>query len=148
MNQIRPWLYIGKYRETLDYRLLRSRNITAMLFLAELVEHDGITPIYLEVEDGEPLPIDKLQKGVDFVKEQKQQGKNILIACGAGISRSATYAIATLKEIESLSLVEAFHEVKKAHPHAMPHMALWGSLCQYYNETIPWVEIAFSGNQS
>jgi hypothetical protein len=58
MNQIRPWLYIGKYRETLDSRL------------------------------------------------------------------------------------EAFASVQQAHPDAMPHMALWNSLCQYYEKPIPWIEIA------
>jgi len=133
VNKIRPWLYIGKYRDTLDFRLLKSRNITAMLLLAELVEHDGIASYYLEVEDGEPLPADKLQIGLEFVKEQKQQGKNVLVACGAGISRSATYAIAALKEIEGLSLLEAFREVKQTHPDAMPH---WRSGIHFVRITV------------
>lgn len=142
MNQIRPWLFIGKYRETVDYRLLKARNISAMLLLAELVEHEGIHSCYLAVEDGEPILVNKLKKGVEFVVTQKQQGDVILIACGAGISRSTAFAIAALKEIEGLTLLEAFHQVKQAHPEAMPHMALWDSLCQYYDEPIPWVEIA------
>ena len=60
MDKIRPWLYIGKYRETLDGRYLSAHNITAMLLLAELVEHPGITSLYLAVEDGEPLPSESL----------------------------------------------------------------------------------------
>lgn len=141
MNQIRPWLYVGKYRETLDFRLLKSCRITAMLLLAELVEHDGMISYYLDVADGEPLPDNLLKKGVDFVMTQKQQGGVILIACGAGISRSAAYAIAALKEDEALPLLEAFHEVKQAAPEIMPHSTLWDSLCQYYGESIPWIEI-------
>ena len=101
MNQIRPWLYIGKYRETRDYRLLTAHGITAMLLLAELVEHPGITSLYLAVEDGEPLPHEMLTKGVDFVKAQKAAGQTILVACGAGISRSASFAAAALKEMKT-----------------------------------------------
>lgn len=142
MDQIRPWLFIGKYRETLDYHFLRSHGITAMLLLAELVEHDAITSLYLAVEDGESIPVDMLQKGIDFITEKKEQGDVILIACGAGISRSAAYAIAALKAFEDKALVEAFRVVKEAHPESMPHPALWESLCKYYDEPVPWIEIA------
>jgi protein-tyrosine phosphatase len=142
MNQIRPWLYIGKYRETLDYQLLSAHNITAMLLLAELVEHPGITSLYLAVEDGEPLPGEMLAKGVEFVKVQKEAGQTVLVACGAGISRSTAFAVAALKEIENISLRQAIHIVKQAHPDSMPHFKLWQSLCDYYGEIIPWIEIA------
>jgi protein-tyrosine phosphatase len=142
MNQIRPWLYIGKYRETLDYRLLNMFNISAMLLLAELVEHEGITSRYLAVEDGQPLSAELLQEGVAFARAHQEQGGVVLVACGAGISRAATFATAVLKEVEGLTLREAFHEVQRSHPDAMSHMALWNSLCQYYDEPIPWIEIA------
>lgn len=142
MDRIRPWLYIGKYRETLDFQLLQSNGITAMLLLAELVEHEGISSCYLAVEDGEPLPNELLQEGIDFIATKKQQEDTILIACGAGISRSATYAIAALKEIEGKRLVDAFHAVKQAHPVSMPHPALWATLCEHYDEPVAWEEIA------
>jgi protein-tyrosine phosphatase len=126
----------------LDYQLLAAHNITAMLLLAELVEHPGITSLYLAVEDGEPLPSEMLAKGIEFVTAQKQAGQTVLVACGAGISRSATFAVAALKEIESLSLREAIYIVKQAHPDSMPHFKLWQTLCDYYNEAVPWIEIA------
>ena len=142
MDQIRPWLFIGKYRETRDFPLLSSRGISAMLLLAELVEHDGICSYYLAVEDGEPLSRDLLKAGIDFVVAKREREETILIACGAGISRSAAYAIAALKEIEGLSLVDAFQVVKNAHPEAMPHPTIWNSLCDYFGEPVPWHEIA------
>jgi protein-tyrosine phosphatase len=113
-----------------------------MLLLAELVEHPGITSLYLAVEDGEPLPSEMLAQGVEFVKAQKEAGQTVLVACGAGISRSASFAVATLKEIEGLSLREAIHTVKQAHPDSLPHYKLWQSLCDYYSEAVPWIEIA------
>jgi hypothetical protein len=138
---VRPWLYIGKYRETLDGHLLGANNIGAMLQLADLVDQPGIRSLYLPVDDGLPLPVDLLRQGVDFVRAEKRRGHIVLIACGAGISRSATFAVAALKEEEGLSLLDAYRVVKSRHPGAMPHFALWESLCSYYQEDVPFREL-------
>jgi hypothetical protein len=47
MDAIRPWLYVGKYRETLNASLLRAKGIDTMLELAEAIEYPGITSLYL-----------------------------------------------------------------------------------------------------
>ncbi len=137
MDAIRAWLYVGKYRETLSVNLLAGKKIGAMLQLAQAVTHSHITSIYLPVEDGEPLPDHLLRQGVDFVLSAQQRGQTVLIACGAGISRSATFAVAVLKEAEGLSLLEAVRTVKKHRPESLPHPALLESLCAYYGEEIP-----------
>jgi protein-tyrosine phosphatase len=136
MNAIRPWLYIGKYRETLDKDLLFVKKIDAMLQLAEAVKHPNITSLYLPVEDGVPLPEYLLQQGVKFVLFEKSLGHTVLIACGAGMSRSVVFVVAVLKEAEGLSLLEALQAVKHHHPESLPHPALWESLCTYYHEEI------------
>ena len=141
MNQIRPWLYIGNYRETKDYPYLTQHNIGAMLLLAERVEHPGITSLYLPVEDGKPLPHDVLQEGLIFIHQQHELGKIVLVACGAGISRSGAYTVAALKESENLSLLDAFQQVQQRHPDTMPHFRLWQTLCAYYGEDVPWIEL-------
>lgn len=138
MYQIRPWLYIGKYRETLNPYLLAAHKIGAMLQLADLVEQPGITSLYLDVDDGVPLPLELLRQGVDFVITNKGQNSKVLIACGAGISRSAAFAVAALKEIEGLDLLSGLRAVKQKHPEAMPHPAIWESLCAYYQENVPF----------
>ena len=141
MNKIRSWLYIGKYKETRNFYQLSKFKITSMLLLAELVEHPGITSRYLAVDDGVPLPTNLLREGVQFVIDEKKRVHTILVACGAGISRSATFATAVLKEVEQISLSEAFQIVKQNHPEAMPHPALWKSLCTFYNEAVSWRSI-------
>jgi protein-tyrosine phosphatase len=141
MNQIRPWLYVGKYRETLEPDLLGLHQIDAMLQLAEAVKQPGIISLYLPVEDGEPLLLDLLRQGVDFVLNEKYSDLTTLIACGAGQSRSVAFAVASLKEAEDLPLLTAWQEVKRRHPEALPHMALWESLCTYYAEPIPFLRI-------
>ncbi|MCP4422181.1 MAG: dual specificity protein phosphatase family protein [Chloroflexi bacterium] len=144
MNAARSWLFIGKYRETRNLPLLRSHNIGAMLQLAELVEQPGIETLYLPVDDGVPLPVNLLQKGIDFVTMQKAQGKTVLISCGAGISRSAAFVTAVLKETENLDLLTALKSVQQKHPVAMPHPAIWQSLCIHYNENIPFLDTLIS----
>jgi protein-tyrosine phosphatase len=136
MNAIRPWLYVGKYRETLNANLLSAKKIGAMLQLAEAVKHPNIASLYLPVEDGVPLPSHLLRQGIDFVLSEKHRGCTVLIACGAGISRSVTFAIAALKETEDLSLLEAVQSVSRRHPESLPHPALWESLCAYYHEEV------------
>jgi len=141
MDEIRPWLYIGKYRETLQVSYLRSKSIQAMLQLADNVEHLGITSLYLPVEDFAPLKFVLLEKGVSFIRELKKLGNRVLVACGAGINRSSTFCTAALKEEEGLSLLDAFKEVKKSHPESMPHEPVWESLCNYYEEKISYLDI-------
>lgn len=134
MISIRPWLLIGKYRETLDHDLLACAQVGALLHLAAPVEPPGITTLHLPVEDGEPLEAPVLRQGVEFVLAQRAAGKKVLVACGAGISRSTSFAIAALKEAEDLSLLAAAREVRRLHPDGLPHIALWSSLCLHYQE--------------
>jgi protein-tyrosine phosphatase len=141
MDQIRPWLYIGSVRDTLNSSYLSLKSIGAMLQLAAKVEQPGITSFYLPVEDFEPLNFERLEKGISFVREQKKLGKRILVACGAGINRSSSFCTAILKEEENRSLFDAFKEVKKKHPEAMPHEPVWESLCRYYNEFVPYLDV-------
>jgi hypothetical protein len=47
MDPIRPCPYIGKYRETVNQHLPSINGIQAMLLLEELVQHPGITSLYI-----------------------------------------------------------------------------------------------------
>jgi len=141
MHFIRPWLAIGKYRETLDAPLPAAQGIGAMLQLAEAVEHPGISSLYLTVDDGVPLAEYQLRRGVEFVLTEKSAGHTVLIACGAGISRSATFSVAALKEAEGLHLPDAMRAVRQQHPDALPHPELWDSLCSYYQEPVSFHEL-------
>lgn len=137
MYKIRDWLYVGKYRELLTLDTLPAGQIGAVLQVLELgVDLDTVPTLQLDITDGRPLPAGALKRGVEFVRSQKAEGKNVLVACGAGISRSSTFAIAALKEEEDLDLLQAFREVCLRHPTAMPHPDLWESVCAYYNVKI------------
>jgi protein-tyrosine phosphatase len=133
MYTIRPWLTIGKYAETRNLNLLQVSGIHAMLQLAEAVPQPGIESLYLAVEDGEPLPIPLLEQGITFIREQKSQDHHVMVACGAGISRSVLFSMAALMAEENLSLFDAYRDIVAIHPTAMPHHALGLSLAQYHH---------------
>lgn len=141
MNQIRDWLFIGGYWDTKNTALLLHHNVTAMLQLADNVAQDGVTSLYLPVEDGYPLPDGALAKGIAFVREQKAASKTILVACGAGISRSTTFAIGALKEEEGGTVLENYLKIREKHENALPHMSLWHSLNQHYGEDTLYQDI-------
>ena len=141
MDQIRPWLFIGAYRDTINKSYLTLRCINAMLQLAERVDQPDIVSLYLPVEDLAPISSKHIRQGVDFVREHKAKDNRVLVACGAGMNRSSAFSTAALKEDEGISLFEAFKEVKRHHPESMPHQPVWESLCTYYAEPSPYLDI-------
>ena len=141
MDPIRPWLFIGNYRDALNKRFLELNSILALLHLADVVEHPDIDVLCLPVEDMETIPPSMIRKGIEFIRTHANQKHHILITCGAGINRSTAYCIVALKEIEGVGLFEAYKDVKKRHYDALPNRLIWESLCEYYKESVPYLDI-------
>ena len=71
MYQIRDWLYVGKYSQTRNLLTLNQYGINAMLQLADYVPQENIETLFLNVDDGEPLPTGMIERGLQFLREQK-----------------------------------------------------------------------------
>lgn len=140
MHKIRNWLFIGKYRETISHPLLHSYRIEAMLHLVEDVQHKGIETLYMPIDDGVPVRQEILKRGIDFICEQKAQGKVILSACGAGISRSTTFAMGALMQEEKIDIWEAYQAILDRNPDALPAPDLVVSLGDYFGTPIEKLE--------
>jgi len=134
MYRIRPWLYIGKVRETGNPSMMSAYNIGAILQLAYPATHPNIESLYIEIDDGIPLPPNALQQGLAFAHAQRNLGRTLVIGCGAGISRSVMFTMAVLHEEEGISLLDAYEQIAAIHPEAMPHYELLKSLGAYYND--------------
>ena len=132
MIKIRLWLYQGNYRDTINLSLLQAYNIKAMLHLADNVRQPNIETLYLPIEDGESIPTHYIKQGIDFVLQHRPGP--VLIACGAGISRSTTFTAAILKITEKIALKTALHEIYNIYPDAQSHPAVWQSMCDYFGE--------------
>jgi len=112
-----------------------------VLQLAAPVKLDGIMSLYLSVKDMSPISPHLFKEGVEFVRSEKEKGHKILVACAAGINRSTAFCIASLKEIEGISLLNAFKEVQRNHPRSMPQEMVWESLCRYYKEETSYIDL-------
>lgn len=141
MQQIRDWLFIGKYAETRRLDFLQEAGIQAMLQLADYVSQPDIETLFLSVEDGVSLPSTLIKKGINFIREQKAQGRTVLVACGAGMSRSVTFGIAAIMEEEGRGLFEAYREIYLHHRAAEPHYELILSLTAYYDKPMDLLDI-------
>lgn len=135
MIPIRPWLFVGRFRDTKNRELLEAHHIGAMLQLAEPVQQPGIDSLYLPVEDGEAIQAAYLYQGIEFICTQKKLGRVVLVACGAGQSRSVAFAAAALVEEEGLDLLDALKAIRDCHPEAGPHPQILESLAKYYGST-------------
>ena len=142
MDQIRPWLYIGNLQDSKNFSYLKQNSIEAILQLEAPVEHEGITSLYLRIQDKTPVHFTKFQQGLGFIKDQKSLGRQVLVACHYGVSRSSTFCIAALKMEEGLSLFDSFKEVNKSRSEAMPDLTIWESLCSFYDEKASHIELS------
>ncbi|MEM9955900.1 MAG: dual specificity protein phosphatase [Chloroflexota bacterium] len=150
MYKIRDWLYISNYPTAKVPQTLKQYGIQAMIQLYQPIQVEGIESKFVRMLDGIPIMPSYLQESITFIREQNRKKHRLLSTCGAGISRSVTMAIVALKEVEGLTMFEAYHSIYQYHPTAMPDHVHWQSVANYYGEDADfwtvWADISLLDN--
>lgn len=123
-DKITPQLWLGGAPHySRDYKFLLDNGITAVLNIRAEREDDvnlyrkhDITYKQLKVLDVTVPSGEMIEAGVEFVREQIEDGRTVLVHCAKGRGRSATIVAAYLMKHEGLSVEEATHKMKSIRP--------------------------------
>lgn len=135
-TRILPNLYLGCQRDVLNKELMQQNGIGYVLNASNTCPKPDFIPeshfLRVPVNDSfceKILPW--LDKSVDFIEKAKASNGCVLIHCLAGISRSATIAIAYIMKRMDMSLDEAYRFVKEKRPTISPNFNFMGQLMDY-----------------
>ncbi|XP_077399741.1 dual specificity protein phosphatase 16 [Vanacampus margaritifer] len=135
-TRILPHLYLGCQRDVLNKEVMQRNAIVYVLNASNTCPKPDFIPdshfLRVPVNDGfcdKILPW--LDVSLDFIEEAKASDACVLVHCLAGISRSATIAIAYIMKRMDMSLDEAYRFVKEKRPSISPNFNFLGQLLDF-----------------
>ncbi|XP_005988726.1 dual specificity protein phosphatase 16 [Latimeria chalumnae] len=135
-TRILPHLYLGCQRDVLNKDLMQQNDIGYVLNASNTCPKPDFIPeshfLRVPVNDSfceKILPW--LDKSVEFIEKAKASNDRVLVHCLAGISRSATIAIAYIMKKMDMSLDEAYRFVKEKRPTISPNFNFLGQLLDF-----------------
>ncbi|KAI4903869.1 hypothetical protein NFI96_022125 [Prochilodus magdalenae] len=135
-TRILPHLYLGCQRDVLNRDLMQQNDIAYVLNASNTCPKPDFIPeshfLRVPVNDSfceKILPW--LDKSVEFIEKAKACNARVLVHCLAGISRSATIAIAYIMKRMDMSLDEAYRFVKEKRPTISPNFNFLGQLLDF-----------------
>ncbi|KAH0616371.1 hypothetical protein JD844_027413 [Phrynosoma platyrhinos] len=135
-TRILPHLYLGCQRDVLNKELMQQNDIGYVLNASNTCPKPDFIPeshfLRVPVNDSFCEKIFPwLDKSVDFIEKAKASNGRVLVHCLAGISRSATIAIAYIMKRMDMSLDEAYRFVKEKRPTISPNFNFLGQLLDF-----------------
>ncbi|KAL7370539.1 hypothetical protein ABVT39_003607 [Epinephelus coioides] len=135
-TRILPHLYLGCQRDVLNKDLMQQNDIVYVLNASNTCPKPDFIPeshfLRVPVNDSfceKILPW--LDRSVEFIEKAKASNARVLVHCLAGISRSATIAIAYIMKRMDMSLDEAYRFVKEKRPTISPNFNFLGQLLDF-----------------
>ncbi|KAM9312986.1 dual specificity protein phosphatase 16 [Gastrophryne carolinensis] len=135
-TRILPHLYLGCQRDVLNKEVMQQNEIAFVLNASNTCPK----PDFIRDSHFLRVPVNDsfcekilpwLDKSVDFIEKAKASNSRVLVHCLAGISRSATIAIAYIMKRMDMSLDEAYRFVKEKRPTISPNFNFLGQLLDF-----------------
>ena len=130
-------LYLGDLTAAQDIEYLKENKISCVLTVADIKALSlpkSIVSSYLRIPADDSVSF-KLNAYYDqcfkFIQENRSRGKNVLVHCMAGISRSAAIVMGYLMATENMNLESAYKFVRKKRTLAFPNMGFVKQLKDY-----------------
>jgi predicted protein tyrosine phosphatase len=136
-------LYIGALEHSVDIKLHKEKNISAIvsalpeevMLPCPEINSENYNLLRISVNDSRVngLNLDHLKIFEDFINAQFEQGRNVLVHCHMGISRSVTLVISWIMKYFNLNDTEAMKLVVSKRPQASPNFHFCYLLMKYNN---------------
>lgn len=134
-TRILPFLYLGSQHDAnnrqllLDYSILYELNVSVSCPRPDFVQESHFMRIPVNDNFSEKL-LPYFNDAFHFIDKVRESGGCVLVHCLAGISRSATVAIAYVMKHLRLPFEEAYMYVKSRRPTISPNINFVGQLAE------------------
>ncbi|XP_063053373.1 dual specificity protein phosphatase 8 isoform X2 [Engraulis encrasicolus] len=135
-TRILPHLYLGSQKDVLNKELMAQHGVTYVLNASntcpkpEFIQESHFMRIPVNDNYCEKL-LPWLDKTNAFIDKAKVSNCRVIVHCLAGISRSATIAIAYIMKTMGLSSDDAYRFVKDKRPSISPNFNFLGQLLEF-----------------
>ncbi|KAI5098436.1 dual specificity protein phosphatase 8-like [Silurus meridionalis] len=136
LTRILPHLYLGSQKDVLNKELMAQNGITYVLNASntcpkpDFISENHFLRIPINDSYCEKL-LPWLEKTNEFIDKAKVSNCRVIVHCLAGISRSATIAIAYIMKTMGLSSDDAYRFVKDRRPSISPNFNFLGQLLEF-----------------
>ncbi|XP_010216037.1 PREDICTED: dual specificity protein phosphatase 8 isoform X2 [Tinamus guttatus] len=135
-TRILPHLYLGSQKDVLNKDLMTQNGISYVLNASNSCPK----PDFISDSHFMRIPVNDnycekllpwLDKSIEFIDKAKVSSCQVIVHCLAGISRSATIAIAYIMKTMGMSSDDAYRFVKDRRPSISPNFNFLGQLLEY-----------------